>query len=105
MFISFNYFRQHNEGKEIKNHKEFYKKFSNSREFGGNFTNYAHLKKNRFVNTLGNMSNIILRQEPRTILDISCGDGVNLPLSRLFPNVEFFGIDYAEKTVEAAKRD
>ena len=35
MFIEYNYFRQHNNGEEINDHKEFYKKFSNEREFGG----------------------------------------------------------------------
>lgn len=97
MFISYNFFCQHNEEKEIQNYKEFYKKFSNTREFGGNFTNFDHLKKNRFMNNIGHMSNIVLRQEPREILDIGCGDGINLPISRLFPNIRYEGIDYAEK--------
>lgn len=105
MFISYNYFRQHNEGKKIKNHKEFYKKFSNEREFGGGYSNLDHLKANRFANTFGHMNNIILRAEPQSILDIGSGDGVNLPLSRLYPNIDYYAIDYAEKTVDVASRD
>lgn len=105
MFLSYNYFRQWNEQKEITDHKEFYKKFSNTREFGGNFTYMDHLVKNRFTDTLGHMNNIVLRKHPESIIDIGCGDGANLPLSRLFPNVKYTGVDYAEKTIEAAERD
>lgn len=105
MFYSYNYFRQYNDNKEIKDHKEFYKHFSNTREFGGNYTNMDHLIKNRFHNTLGHMYNIILRKQPEKILDIGCGDGVNLPLANLFPWVDYEGIDYAEKTIEAAQKN
>jgi ubiquinone/menaquinone biosynthesis C-methylase UbiE len=105
MFYSYNYFRQYNNNNVIRNHKEFYKKFSNTREFGGNYTNMDHLLKNRFQNTLGHMYHVILRKRPNRILDIGCGDGINLPLANLFPWIHYEGIDYAEKTVEAAKRD
>lgn len=105
MFYSYNYFRQYNNNEVIKNHKEFYRKFSNSREFGGNFTNLDHLVKNRFHNTLNHMYNVILRKNPKSILDIGCGDGVNLPLANLFPQIQYCGIDYAEKSIEAAKKN
>lgn len=105
MFYSYNYFRQWNNNQEIKNHKEFYKKFSNSREFGGSFTHMDHLRKTRFSNTIGHMYNVVLRKQPDTILDIGCGDGVNLPLANIFPNIEYHGIDYAEKTVEVARKN
>ena len=105
MFYSYNYFRQYNDNKEIKDHKEFYKHFSNTREFGGNFTNMDHLVKNRFHNTIGHMYNVILRKQPESILDIGCGDGVNLPLANTFPQIRYEGIDYAEKTVEVAKKN
>lgn len=105
MFISYNYFRQWNENRTIENHKEFYKKFSNEREFGGTHTHMDHLVQNRFCNTLQHMYNAILRKHPQNILDIGCGDGVNLPLANIFPEIKYEGIDYAEKTIEAAKKN
>lgn len=105
MFISYNYFRQWNNNKKIENHKDFYKKFSNEREFGGTHTHMDHLVQNRFSNTLQHIYNAILRSHPKKILDIGCGDGVNLPLANIFPEIEYEGIDYAEQTIEAAKRN
>lgn len=52
MFYSYNYFRQYNNNEEIKDHKTFYKKFSNEREFGGEFTHLDHLVKTRFANMI-----------------------------------------------------
>lgn len=103
MFYTYNYFRQHNNGEEIKNHKEFYKKFSNEREFGGDFSHYDHLIKNRFMDIYGHMINIFLRKMPKNVLDIGCGAGINLPLSKWFDFINYTGIDYAEKTLEHSK--
>lgn len=105
MFIQKNYFRQWNNNEEITNYKEFYKEFSNKREFGGSYSNWDHLRKSRFNNTINHMYNAILRKKPSNILDIGCGDGINLPLANIFHWVSYEGIDYAEKTIEAAKRD
>lgn len=49
------------------------------------------------------MFDIMIRLRPEKILDIGCGAGVNLPLSKIFSS-EFHAVDYAEKTVAAAKR-
>lgn len=103
MFYTYNYFRQHNNGEEIKSHKEFYKKFSNEREFGGDFSHYDHLIKNRFMDIYGHMINIFLRKMPKNVLDIGCGAGINLPLSKWFDFIHYTGIDYAEKTLEHSK--
>ncbi len=102
MFISKTYYRQYNNDHEIENHKEFYKHFSNTREFGGAFTHFDHLVKNRFMNIFQHTYNAVLRKQPNRIIDIGCGAGVNLPLGRLFPQVEFHGIDYAEKAIQAS---
>ena len=104
MFFTYNYFRQHNDDKKIENHKEFYKKFSNTREFGGSYTHYDHLIASRFSDISGHMSNIILRKIPKNIIDLGCGSGINLPLSNIFPNMKYTGIDYAEKTIENSKK-
>lgn len=103
MFYTYNYFRQHNDEKEIENYKEFYKKFSNEREFGGGFSHYDHLIKNRFMDIYGHMINIFLRKMPKNVLDIGCGAGINLPLSKWFDFVNYTGIDYAEKTLEHSR--
>ncbi|MCG3711700.1 class I SAM-dependent methyltransferase [Aliarcobacter butzleri] len=103
MFYTYNYFRQHNDNKEIINHKEFYKKFSNEREFGGGYSHYDHLIKNRFMDIYGHMINIFLRKMPKDILDIGCGAGINLPLSKYFDFVNYTGIDYAEKALEHSR--
>lgn len=104
MFYTYNYFRQYNDNEEIKNHKEFYKKFSNDREFGsGNFSHYDHLIKNRFMDMYGHIINIFLRKMPKDVLDIGCGAGVNLPFSKYFDMVNYTGIDYAEKALEHSR--
>jgi len=104
MFATYNYFRQYNENKEIEDYKEFYKKFSNDREFGGHFTNYDHLVKNRFSDSFQTVYNAVLRKMPEKILDVGCGNGVNLPISKILP-VEYHGLDYAEKSVETARKN
>lgn len=104
MFTTYNYFKQYNNNKEIEDYKSFYRKFSNEKEFGSEFTNFDHLVKNRFTDTIGHLYNIILRRQPKNILDIGCGNGVNLPLANMFPFVDYHGLDYAEKTVEVAKK-
>ena len=104
MHVNYNFFRQYNDMKEIENYKEFYKSFSNDKEFGGIYSNFDHLVKNRFMNVFGFVNNAILRQNPKNILDVACGNGVNLPFSNLYPSIKYFGIDYAEKTVKAAKK-
>ncbi len=104
MFYTYNYFRQYNENKEIKDHKEFYKRFSNEKEFGSdNFSHFDHLIKHRFMNIYGHMINIFLRKMPNKVLDIGCGAGTNLPLSKYFDNIKYTGIDYAEKTLEHSR--
>ena len=35
MCYVYTYFRQHNDNKEIESYKDFYRDFSNKREFGG----------------------------------------------------------------------
>lgn len=104
MFETFNYFRQYNENQEIQDFKSFYRDFSNSREFGGNFTNYDHLVKNRFCDNFQVVYNAVLRKMPEKILDVGCGNGVNLPISKMLP-VEYHGLDYAEKTIETARKN
>lgn len=104
MFYTYNYFRQYNENKEIEDHKEFYKKFSNDREFGsGNFSHYDHLIKKRFLNLYGHTINIFLKKMPKEVLDIGCGAGINLPLSKYFDMTNYTGIDYAEKALEHSR--
>ena len=107
MFISYQYFRQYNDDKEISDEffKDFYKVISNTREFGGEFSHFDHLLRGRFHNILGNVYNSVVRKQPKNILDIGSGNGVNLPISKLFEFIEFHALDYAEKTVEVAKKD
>jgi SAM-dependent methyltransferase len=105
MFKTYNYFRQYNEGNPINDYKDFYKDFSNQREFGGEFSHMDHLVKNRFIDTLSCIIKIILRKQPNSILDVGCGLGVNLPISRLFPKIKYDGLDYAEVTLLKAKEE
>ena len=55
MFFTYNYFKQHNNNVPITDYKSFYKEFSNKREFGGEFTNFDHLIKNRFMDIFGHV--------------------------------------------------
>ncbi|MDF2531605.1 MAG: SAM-dependent methyltransferase, type 11 [Clostridia bacterium] len=105
MFKTYNYFRQYNDNQYIDNYKEFYRKFSNEREFGGEFSKWDHLIRGRFFNTIHHMYNIILRKRPSHILDIGCGNGINLPLASIFPFLKYHAIDYAEKTIDVAKKE
>jgi ubiquinone/menaquinone biosynthesis C-methylase UbiE len=41
---------------------------------------------------------------PEKILDVGCGNGVNLPISKILP-VDYHGLDYAEKSVQAARKN
>jgi ubiquinone/menaquinone biosynthesis C-methylase UbiE len=104
MFASYNYFSQHNNDQAIDNYKEFYREFSNKREFGGDFTHYDHLVKNRFMSNFQYVYNAVLRKQPEKILDVGCGSGVNLPISKIFP-CEYHGLDYAENTIEKASKE
>lgn len=104
MFVIYNYFRRYNEGAEIGDYKEFYRRFSNDREYGGDFTHDDRLIKSRFFDIFGHVFNVVLRAQPKSVLDVGCGNGINLPLSRVFPGVRFCAIDYAEKAVAAAGR-
>lgn len=104
MFIAYNYFRRHNDGKEINDYKEFYKYISGSLEFGGEFTNLDHMVAKRFSGLFGHVYNTFLRKLPSKVLDIGCGNGTNLPLASIFKNVQYYGIDYSEKTIEEARR-
>ena len=104
MFEAYSYLRQYNDNVEIASYKEFYKKFSNEREFGGGqFSHYDHLVKNRFMNIYGHISNAVLRRQPKNILDIGCGAGVNLPLANQYRDIEYCGIDYADKALEHSR--
>ena len=41
---------------------------------------------------------------PKTVLEVGCGNGYNLfGLAELFPNFKFFGLDYSEEMIDAAK--
>ena len=105
MFFRYNYYRERlNNNKEIVNYKEFYKTISNKIEFGGDFTHYDYLVKNRFMDTLTPILNTILRKQPKKLLDIGCGNGINLPISNILPYIDYHGLDYAEKTVATAKK-
>jgi ubiquinone/menaquinone biosynthesis C-methylase UbiE len=103
MFYTFNDFRRHNEGREISNHKDFYQKFSNEREFGGEFSHDDHLLKNRFMDVYSTVINIILRHKPANLIDVGCGAGMYLPLSGYFPSVDYTGLDYADQAINSVK--
>lgn len=104
MFITFNYFKQHNDNQPIDDYKNFYRSFSNKREFGGDYSHMDHLVGSRFTDNLQVVYNAILRQLPQKILDVGCGTGVNLPLSKMFSQIEYHGIDYAEMAVSTARK-
>ena len=101
----YNYFRQYNDNKEIINQKKFYRKFSNEREFGGDFTGKDHLAYSRFFDTFGHLFNSILKSKPKRIIDIGCGNGVNLPLAKIFSEIEYYATDYADKTIRKSFQD
>ena len=101
MFATYNYFAQHNNNQPINDFKDFYRTFSNTREFGGDFTHYDHLVKNRFMDNFHYVYQAALRHQPEKILDVGCGNGVNLPISKMLP-CEYHGLDYAEKSIEKA---
>mgnify|MGYP000906966555 CR=1 FL=1 len=104
MFETFNYFKKYNDNKKIDDFKSFYRNFSNDREFGAAFTNYDHLVKNRFSDSFQVVYNAALRKMPKKILDVGCGNGVNLPISKILP-IDYHGLDYAEKTIQAARKN
>lgn len=105
MFVTYNNFRRYCDGNEIKEYKKFYKEFSNKVEFGGALTNYDCLIRDRFADIFGYVYSAILRKQPKKILDLGCGNGVNLPFSRIFPWISYFGLDYADVTVRRAKTE
>jgi ubiquinone/menaquinone biosynthesis C-methylase UbiE len=49
------------------------------------------------------VSNAILRRQPKKILDIGCGAGVNLPLANQYRDIKYYGVDYAEKALEHSR--
>ena len=104
MFKTFNYFKQHNDNQPISDYKTFYRHFSNTREFGGDYSHLAHLVENRFVDNHQMVYKAILRQLPRKILDVGCGNGVNLPFSKIFEQIEYHGLDYAERAISSARK-
>lgn len=104
MFYSYNFFKETCEKyNEFSSFKEFYKSFSNEKEFGGDLSAHDHLVKRRFINNFNVVLNSFLRHSPSSVLDVGCGSGDNLMLSNMF-SVEYHGLDYAEKTVEAARK-
>lgn len=105
MFIGYNDYRKLTTSVDSKDYKSFYKEISNKIEFGGAFTNYDYLVKYRFMNIFQPVFNAILRRHPSNILDIGCGNGVHLPISRMFPLIEYHGLDYAEKAIENARKE
>lgn len=104
MFRSYNYFQRHNKNKEIKNYKKFYKDFSNRVEFGGDHSSSDYLINKRFADTTNAVMSTVLRTQPKSILDLGCGAGVYLPLSRYFENIPYHGVDYATKAIAAAQK-
>jgi len=105
MFVAYNDYKKLSDGNEIKDYKKFYKKISNTIEFGGSFTNYDYLVKYRFMNIFQHVYNVILRRHPSNLLDVGCGNGVNLPLANIFPFIDYHGLDYAEKAIESAQKE
>ena len=104
MFVSKNYYRRHTGNQEIVDHKEFYKYFSGNVEWGGSFSHIDHLVKDRFHEIFGEMYSICLRKMPENILDLGCGNGSNLPLSLIFRDTRYHGVDYSAKTTAIAKK-
>ncbi len=105
MFLAYNDYKRLNNGSEISDFRHFYKTISNKIEFAGAFSNYDYLVKFRFMNLLQYVYNAVLRKHPSKILDIGCGNGTNLPIARIFPSIEYHGLDYAEKTIESARKE
>jgi SAM-dependent methyltransferase len=105
MFFAYNNYKRLSDGDEIKDYRNFYKNISNKIEFGGAFTNYDFLVKHRFMNFFQHVYNAVLRRHPAKILDMGCGNGVNLPIANIFPFVEYHGLDFAEKTIENARKE
>ena len=56
------------------------------------------------MDVYGHMINIFLRKMPEKVIDIGCGSGVNLPLSKWFDFIDYNGIDYAENTLEHSRQ-
>ena len=105
MFFAYNNYKKLSDGDEIKDYRNFYKNISNKIEFGGAFSNYDFLVKHRFMNFFQHVYNAVLRRHPSKILDMGCGNGVNLPIANIFPFIEYHGLDYAEKTLENARKE
>jgi ubiquinone/menaquinone biosynthesis C-methylase UbiE len=105
MFFAYNNYKKLSDGLEIKDYKNFYKNISNKIEFGGAFNNYDFLVKHRFMNFFQHVYNAVLRRHPAKILDMGCGNGVNLPIANIFPSIEYHGLDYAEKAIENARKE
>jgi ubiquinone/menaquinone biosynthesis C-methylase UbiE len=105
MFFAYNNYKKLSDGDEIKDYRNFYKNISNKIEFGGAFSNYDFLVKHRFMNFFQHVYNAALRRHPSKILDMGCGNGVNLPIANIFPSAEYHGLDYAEKAIENARKE
>ena len=105
MYFAYNNYKKLSDGDEIKDYRNFYKNISNKIEFGGAFSNYDFLVKHRFMNFFQYVYNAALRRHPAKILDMGCGNGVNLPIANIFPFAEYHGLDYAETAIENARRE
>jgi SAM-dependent methyltransferase len=104
VFIEYNYFRQYNGEREISDFKEFYRNFMDDVGWGGGFGHLDYLVKYRFLDIFGHMFNILLRKRPATILDIGCGNGMNLPLANVLHTIQYHGLDYSQKAIEEASK-
>jgi 2-polyprenyl-3-methyl-5-hydroxy-6-metoxy-1,4-benzoquinol methylase len=64
-------------------------------------TSYGLAKRLQFV------SQIIAERNPRRVLDVGCGTGMNLtaPLAKHFPDVEFVGVDSDPVSIEFAQKN
>ncbi len=103
MFIEYSYLRQYNDYKKIVNFKEFYRDFMENIVWR-KMDHVDYMVKYRFIDVIGHMYNILMRKSPKNILDVGCGNGINLPLSVILKTTKYFGLDYCKIAIENAKK-
>jgi 2-polyprenyl-3-methyl-5-hydroxy-6-metoxy-1,4-benzoquinol methylase len=56
---------------------------------------------------LAYVASLIERYQPKTVLDVGCGNGVflTIPLAELFPSTKFIGIDSDRETIDLANTE